>query len=121
MGLGRAEPFQGPQGAREAAKGAQQRPLFDLFDHVWEPRSEVYCWKVSAVSRFAEVCLGLAAELRPHLGLHSEGASCGGPILEYTAGAAFLRLGLLDAASMPKLFALVPFLSTWARSEQMAI
>ena len=54
------------------------------------------------------------AELRPHFGLQSEGASGEGPILECTvgksrAGAAFLRfaVGLLDVASIPRLFALM--------------
>ena len=67
------------------------------------------------------------AELRPHLGLQSEGASRGGLILDCAvetsqAGAAFLRfaVGLLDAASIPGLFALVPVLAIGALSKQTA-
>ena len=67
------------------------------------------------------------AELRPNLGLQSEGASGESPILECIvgksrAGGAFLRFAvdLLDAASMPGLFALVPVLTIGARSKQTA-
>ena len=66
------------------------------------------------------------AELRPNLGLQSEGASGESPILECIvgksrAGGAFLRFAvdLLDAASMPGLFALVPVLTIGAQSKQM--
>ena len=67
------------------------------------------------------------AELQPNLGLQSEGASGESPILECIvgksrAGGAFLRFAvdLLDAASMPGLFALVPVLTIGARSKQTA-
>ena len=67
------------------------------------------------------------AELRHNLGLQSEGASGESPILECIvgksrAGGAFLRFAvdLLDAASMPGLFALVPVLTIGAQLKQKA-